>query len=147
MRKLLLLFLLVANLPSYVLAQRMYREAGENCKIDNLWYKVSDLCDSEELSPLRCDYCGLYFPTLTEKNAHQLGCRHKPHIEYQYDEAGNRVKRVIENYRLGRKVTAYNQDTPSREGFDAPESVAGIAFTKRKDDEEFENFKRKENIV
>ena len=58
MKKLLLLFLLSANVQMLVKdnrieisagstasAQHMYREAGDNCRISGLWYQVTDLCD------------------------------------------------------------------------------------------------------
>lgn len=110
MKKLLFLLIAVTNT---LYAQRMYRESTDNCKINNLWYRVNDVCDAQGESSLRCDYCGLYYWSVTEKNTHQKTCKYRPHIEYDYDEAGNRTERRTFNYHWGRKVVAYNNDNTS----------------------------------
>lgn len=148
MKKLILLFLSMINLQlifragevdfslmSIATAQRMYQETGDNCKINSWWYQVGDLCANDEgASPLRCDYCGLYFMSADIRNAHQGGCNHRPHIEYLYDDAGNRIERVIENYRLGRKVSAYNNCIPFGRGTDMTKSAGCLALFKKEED-------------
>jgi hypothetical protein len=90
----------------------MHREAGDNCKLNNLWYQVEDVCECNEPSYLRCDYCGLYFTNRNARLAHQETCRYRPHIEYQYDDGGNRTERKTENYHWGRRVTAWSVSLP-----------------------------------
>lgn len=142
MKRIILLLLLTANLQvvirhksieintgSAALAQRMYREANDNCKINGYWYQVADLCDGDEQSSLRCEYCGLYFNSVQARTTHQARCPHRPHIEYRYDDAGNRLQRFIENYRLGKKVNAYIRSNCSRVGLDVSLAIACVVFT------------------
>lgn len=161
MKKLMLLLLLSANaqimiqdnkleicVTSTAFAQHMYREAGDNCKLNNKWYQVTDLCNSPEQSSLRCEYCGLYFTTVTLRNTHQKTCKHRPHIEFEYDNAGNRIERVIENYRLGGRVVAYNHNVPTepqRGNQDLAMRIVPVAFAIKRDELEMQN--KKNNLA
>lgn len=93
-------------------AQHMYREASDNCLKNNLWYQVIDLCDAPGESAYRCDYCGLYYQTVTAKNTHKKVCKYRPHIEYDYDKGGNRTAKRTYNYHHGRKIISYNESRP-----------------------------------
>lgn len=132
---------------SPIFAQHMYREAGDNCKLNNKWYQVTELCDGSELSSLRCEYCGLYFTTVALRNTHQKTCKHRPHIEFEYDNAGNRIERVVENYRLGRRMVAYNCNVPTepqRGNLDLAMWIIPVSFAIKRDELELD---KKENDV
>lgn len=111
MKKLLLIMLLTAGVQ-LAGAQHMHREAGDNCMINNQWYQVTDVCTGQGESQLRCDYCGLYFNNRNARISHQATCKYRPHIEYDYDNAGNRTERDMINYHWGTRVTAFNSSQP-----------------------------------
>ncbi|MBR0037928.1 MAG: hypothetical protein IJP70_09860 [Bacteroidales bacterium] len=135
MKKLLLLLLLSASLQT-VWGQHMHREAGDNCKLNNLWYQVEDVCESDESSQLRCDYCGLYFTNRNARLAHQETCGYRPHIEYLYDNAGNRTERKTENYHWGRRITACSGCLPGRKRTGLPDADTRPWLAMKNEEEE-----------
>lgn len=137
MKNYLLLFLLTTNV---VYAQHMYREAGDNCKTkEGKWYHAMDVCYEDEISSDRCDYCGLYFWSTTEKSVHMKTCNYRPRIIFEYDAAGNRTKKESIKYHHGRKIISYNESLP----FDGSMrklmlSVNPVAILLKKDEQECE---------
>lgn len=96
-------------------AQHMYRESTDNCLAGGQWYRVDydSVCTGNVRSDLRCDYCGLYFWSKSERDSHQKTCKYRPWIKFKYDDAGNRTERNSQYFHWGNRVTAYNQSGPS----------------------------------
>ena len=101
-----------------VMAQHMYKEAGDNCQKGNKWYMVSELCEGADESSHTYQYCGLYFTLERDRNTHQRICKFRPHIEYEYDKSGNRIERRTIHYRQGYKVVADNEPITHRNGLE-----------------------------
>lgn len=146
MKRYLLLLLLAANLQpavrdkgielrvsSTVTAQHMYREASDNCLRNNMWYRVSGVCDAPGgESPLRCEYCGLYYPSTSARNTHQQSCSYAPQIEYEYDNSGNRTRRDTKYYRWGKRTTALNESSPLSSPSGYRSSLSPVAIIQRR---------------
>lgn len=106
------LFLLLATVLQAASAQHMYRESTDNCNMVGMWYHVNDVCTASGESALRCDYCGIYYNSVSAKNSHQKGCKYRPKIDFGYDAVGNRTSRKSQYYHWGKKITAYNESGP-----------------------------------
>lgn len=134
MKKLLFLLLLSVNLHIFssndgwhlrlcttAIAQNMSREA-----IDNVLEDDDDVHEEFE-----CPYCHEKFSTAANRNKHQATCGTNYRTEYEYDAAGNRIRRRIV---LSAVMNAQKHDGKDAESpFQSVECAVCCLLAKRED--------------
>ncbi len=72
-------FNLTMNFGSRVLAQHMFKEAGDNCFMGGEWWYVPAYmeCEARDSKEYHCAFCNVGFDTYEEKASHETTCEKK----------------------------------------------------------------------